>query len=87
MIELRYLAAYQQERSQTFDDWETFQLAFASCSTLPDHYSVISLSLDGNDLGYRGQIGNLYQAIPHLKEEAEKRQITHSPFLGDKKTL
>lgn len=67
MIELRYQDAYKQVRSQTFDSLDELLLAFSGCSTLPDYLPVLSLTQDGQDLGYQGIIGDLYRYLITLE--------------------
>lgn len=69
MIELRYLDAYKQERSQTFEHLDDILRTFAGCMTIPDYLKVISLTHKGKDLGYQGSIGDLYQFLTSLNYE------------------
>lgn len=67
MIELTYQDAYKQERSQTYNGLDEILLAFSGCITLPDYLKVVSLTEDGNDLGYNGSIGDLYRFLNQLQ--------------------
>ncbi|MBY5034580.1 DUF4649 family protein [Streptococcus gallolyticus] len=66
MIELEYLDFYQQTRKQTFDTFDELLLAFSGCSTLPDHLKVVSLTQNGQNLGYTGLIGDLYHFLKEI---------------------
>ncbi|MGT2964428.1 DUF4649 family protein [Streptococcus acidominimus] len=66
MIELRYQDSYQQIRSQKFENFDALLLAFSGCVTIPDYLKVISLTQDGQDLGYQGVIGDLYQYLQRI---------------------
>lgn len=69
MIELRYQDSYQQIRSQTFEDLDAILLAFSGCMTIPDHLKVLSVTKDGEDLGYQGLIGDLYRFLQTLNQK------------------
>ncbi|MTB63970.1 DUF4649 family protein [Streptococcus sp. zg-86] len=66
MIELRYQDSYQQIRSQTFGNFDALLLAFSGCVTIPDNLNVLSLTQDGNDLGYQGLVGDLYRYLKSI---------------------
>ena len=63
MIVLTYLDTYKVERSICYEDFDDFLLAFSSCVTLPDNLSVISLTSNGKEINYQGNVGNLYRTM------------------------
>lgn len=70
MYTITYKDDYGTNRHQDFDTYDELMIAFSSCVTLPDHLAVISLTLDGRDLGYHGLVGDFY---PFLQSLAPKR--------------
>ncbi|HFU3799710.1 TPA: DUF4649 family protein [Streptococcus suis] len=66
MIEIYYLDAYKIDRKQEFDNLDAAKLAFSGCLTLPDYYPVTKLTRDGQELDYRGTIGDLYRYLQTL---------------------
>ncbi|MGT2948115.1 DUF4649 family protein [Streptococcus devriesei] len=66
MIVLTYLDAYQAKKENHFNTIEELMLALSGCLTLPDYYRVVSLTYKGQDIGYKGVIGDLYQTVSQL---------------------
>ncbi|HFI0631774.1 TPA: DUF4649 family protein, partial [Streptococcus suis] len=63
MIEIHYLDAYKIERLQTFENKDAAVLAFSGCLTLPDYYPVSKITQNGQELEYKGTIGDLYRYL------------------------
>ncbi|HFI0453799.1 TPA: DUF4649 family protein [Streptococcus suis] len=66
MIVVHYQDAYKIDRKQEFDNLDAAKLAFSGCLTLPDYYLVTKLTQDGQELDYRGTIGDLYRYFQTL---------------------
>ncbi|HFH9839118.1 TPA: DUF4649 family protein [Streptococcus suis] len=66
MIEIHYLDAYKIERLQTFENKDAAVLAFSGCLTLPDYYPVSKITQNGQELEYKGTIGDLYRYLQTL---------------------
>lgn len=66
MIEIYYQDAYKIKRKQEFDSLDAAKLAFAGCLTLPDYYPVSKLLREGNELEFKGTIGDLYRYLQTL---------------------
>ena len=66
MVILTYLDSYKVQRTLTYEDFDSFLLAFSGCVTVPDHLPVLSLTYRGYTLPYRGLIGDLYRSMIQL---------------------
>lgn len=66
MIVVHYQDAYKIDRKQEFDNLDAAKLAFSGCLTLPDYYPVTKLTRDGQELDYKGTIGDLYRYFQTL---------------------
>ncbi|MGT2923975.1 DUF4649 family protein [Streptococcus caviae] len=66
MIVLTYLDAYQTKRESHFNSPEEFMLSLSGCVTLPDSYQVVSLTYKGQDVGYKGAMGDLYRTVSQM---------------------
>ncbi|HFI0420454.1 TPA: DUF4649 family protein [Streptococcus suis] len=66
MIIVHYQDAYKIDRKQEFDNLDAAKLALSGCLTLPDYYPVTKLTRDGQELDYRGTIGDLYRYFQTL---------------------
>ncbi|WP_057490339.1 DUF4649 family protein [Streptococcus orisasini] len=66
MIVLTYLDAYQTKRESHFNNLEEFLLSLSGCVTLPDSYRVVSLTYKGQDVGYKGLVGDLYRTVSQM---------------------
>lgn len=66
MVELIYKDAYGIKRSVSYENFDGFLQSLAGCLVIPDYYQVEKVLHQGQDLGYRGKIGDLYQAMLKL---------------------
>lgn len=61
MLIITYLNASQQEFQLKYDDYAAFERAQLSCTApLANHYKVVKVTLNGHDIPYTGQFGDLY---------------------------
>ncbi|MGT2757097.1 DUF4649 family protein [Streptococcus ovuberis] len=63
MITITYQDSYQQERTLVYDDMNAFSRAFMGCITVPDYLPVQDVTINGQSIGYKGTIGDLYRDI------------------------
>ena len=66
MIELKYLDSYKVERTLSYDNFDAFLLALSGCLTIPDNLPVTSLTYKGQELPYKGNIGDLYRSMSNF---------------------
>lgn len=71
MLVITYLNAAKQEFELKYDDYAAFERSQVTCSTsLADHYKVVKVTLNGHDIPYTGQFGDLYFHL--MKEDLEQ---------------
>ena len=67
MIEVTYLNTAKQEKHTSFEDYNEFVRAQQACwIALPDATPVTKVTINGHDIGYKGQYGDLYFYIMKL---------------------
>ena len=67
MIEVTYLNTAKQEKHTSFEDYNEFVRAQHACwIALPDSPPVTKVTINGHDIGYKGQYGDLYFFIMKL---------------------
>jgi hypothetical protein len=67
MIEVTYLNTAKQEKHTSFEDYNEFVRAQQACwIALPDSTPVTKVTINGHDIGYKGQYGDLYFYIMKL---------------------
>lgn len=67
MIEVTYLNIAKQEKHTSFEDYNEFVRAQQACwIALPDSTPVTKVTINGHDIGYKGQYGDLYFYIMKL---------------------
>ena len=71
MYQLRYLDAYNVERTLEYENLDAFLLAFSGCVTVPDIYIVTALTHDGQELEFKGRIGDLYRYLKSIDPKAK----------------
>ena len=60
MIEVTYLNTAKQEKHTSFEDYNEFVRAQQACwIALPDSTPVTKVTINGHDIGYKGQYGDL----------------------------
>ena len=61
MIEISYLNAAKQECHISFEDYNEFVRAQQACwIAIPDSTPVTKVTINGHDIEYKGQFGDLY---------------------------
>lgn len=61
MLIITYLNAANLEFELKYDDYEAFERSQLSCTApLANHYKVVKVTLNGHDIPYTGQFGDLY---------------------------
>ena len=67
MIEISYLNAAKQECHISFEDYNEFVRAQQACwIAIPDSTPVTKVTINGHDIEYKGQFGDLYFHIMKL---------------------
>lgn len=61
MLVITYLNSSQQTFELKYDNYEDYERSQLTCSApLADHYKVTKVTLNGHDIDYTGQFGDLY---------------------------
>lgn len=73
MLIITYLNAAKQEFELKYDSYDDFERSQLSCTApLANHYKVVKVTLNGHDIPYTGQFGDLYFHL--MKEDLSQYQ-------------
>ncbi|MCU0082192.1 DUF4649 family protein [Streptococcus danieliae] len=63
MYELHYTDSYKIDRSLTFEQYSDLTRQFLGCLAIPDYLKVTSFTFNGEELGFQGTLGDVYNFI------------------------
>lgn len=63
MYELHYTDSYKVDRSLSFEKYSDLTRQFLGCLAIPDYLKVTSFTHNGQDLGFQGTLGDVYNFI------------------------
>jgi len=83
MIKLKYLDSYHIERTVSYEDYDEFLLAFSGCVTIPDSFTVLSLTYNDQLLPFQGKIGELYRFMSQFDMTSYKNKKESGTEIGN----